>query len=294
MSGRHGRQAVLAKILAVLAEEPWLVRVHETRKPGHAEEICEGLPDDARAVVVCGGDGTVREAASALSGRALPLTVLPLGTENIFAKVFGYRADAQFLARLLEDGKVRHLDMGQANGRVFLTVCGVGFDAEVVARLSALRAGHISHMSYIGPILRTWWGHRFEPLRIVADGIEVFAGRGLAFVGNLNRYAMGLRILARARCDDGLLDLCVFPCSSRLGLAAHSLRTLLGRHTESGGTVYRQCRSIQIFSDDHVPVELDGDLAGHLPQEIKVLERSLAVLLPPSDGARTGGAFVPA
>src|SRR6187402_314519 len=44
------------------------------------------------AVIVGGGDGTVRSAASALAGTGVTLGVLPLGTLNHFAKDLGVPA----------------------------------------------------------------------------------------------------------------------------------------------------------------------------------------------------------
>ena len=281
VSGRARQRAALQLALDALGRDSFRVHRHQTTSPGHAAEICRRIPDDHRAVVICGGDGTVREVAEALMGRPLPFAIFPLGTENLAAKTFGFRACPKQLRRILVDGVVRRVDLARAGTRLFVIVCGIGFDADVVVDLTARRKGHISYASYVGPIWRAWWRHRFPRLRVEADGRQVFDGEGLVFVGNMNRYSLGLRILSQASWDDGLLDLCVYPCSSRLRLLSHAINTIMRRHTGAGRAIYVRCRRAKIESDHSVNVEMDGDQAGTLPLEIEVLPRKLSVLLPP-------------
>jgi diacylglycerol kinase (ATP) len=283
IAGRGPRRAIIERVIARLHTASWRGHVHDTCGPGHAVEICRRIPRDHRAVVVCGGDGTVREAAEGLAGTRLPMAVLPAGTENLSARVMGYEADADFLCRLLFAGRSKPMDLLRAGRRIFLVVAGVGFDAEVVARLARRRRGQISYATYVIPMMQTWIAHDFPSFRIVADGKEVFTGRGLAFVGNMARYALGLRILDRARWDDGRADLCVYPCSSRLALLRHAWNTARRRHLVTGRCVYGQFRHISITSDEPAAVQLDGDPAGELPLEVEVLPGHLRLLLPATD-----------
>jgi diacylglycerol kinase family enzyme len=280
IAGRGPRRAIINRVIARLQAASWRGHLHDTYGPGHAIEICRRIPRDHRAVVACGGDGTVRETAAGLAGSELPMAVLPAGTENLTARVMGYQADADFLCRLLFTGRAVSMDLLRAGRRIFLVVAGVGFDAEVVARLARRRRGHISYATYLIPFIQTWLGHRFPPFRVVADGKEVFTGRGLAFVGNMARYALGLRILDHARWDDGRADLCVYPCASRLALLRHALDTTRRRHLLTGRCTYGQFRHISITSDVPAAVQLDGDVAGELPLEVEVLPSHLRLLLP--------------
>jgi len=234
-----------------------------------------------RAVIAVGGDGTVHEVADGLAGSLLPLIVWPTGTENLFAKSFGFRAEAKSTLACLREGHQTSIDLGQANGRSFLIMAGMGFDAEVVHRLVSMRTGHITHLTYSAPLWRTFWEHRFPHFRVYDEQTLLWRGQGMVFVGNMPRYSLGLRVIRDAICDDGLLDLCIFPCRGRLEFVGHSLRTLARRHVEHGGVLYRRLRSIHIESDERVPVQLDGEAAGWLPLDMTVRPRALRVLVPP-------------
>jgi diacylglycerol kinase family enzyme len=159
-------------------------------------------------------------------------------------------------------------------------ILGVGFDGEVVRRLAAGRSGHISHLSYFWPLWRTFWEHDFPRMRIVADGEPIFDDYGLAFIGNISRYAVGLRICRDARFDDGLLDLVVFSCREQAHLILHAGWTLLRRHPLKGNVVYRQFRHCTIETDSPVPSEVDGDVGPSTPLDVRVTPHRIRLLIP--------------
>jgi diacylglycerol kinase (ATP) len=252
-----------------------------TTGPADATRYAATLPADTPAVVVVGGDGTVSEVVNALAGSNIPILPCPVGTENLLAKELEISANARRLVDILQRPRIVECDVGSINGRIFLLIIGVGFDGEVVRRLANVRSGHISHLSYFWPIWRTFWEHDFPSLRIEADGQEIFNGPGMAFIGNISRYAVGLRICRDARYDDGLLDLVVFSCRDQPGLVLHAAWTLLRRHPLKGDVVYRQFKRLRIESESPVPSQADGDVGPNTPLDIQVLPVRVKLLVPP-------------
>lgn len=264
----------------------WRVERRITAGPGDGIRWAAETP--ARAVVAVGGDGTVREVAEGLIDRGAPLLIWPTGTENLVARAFGFRPRADDMLACLTRGRSLPVDVGIANGRTFLVVAGAGFDAEVVHRLARSRRGHITHLSYAGPIFRTFMEHRFPWLRVFVDDRLDWQGQGMVLVGNLPEYAVGLPVIRDAVPDDGQLDLCVFSCRNKLDLIGHSVRTLLRTHVEHHGVHYRHVTRVRIESPKCVPVELDGDAAGALPLDIRIRPGALRVLMPAPDGPAIG------
>jgi YegS/Rv2252/BmrU family lipid kinase len=262
------------------------VDVYRTEGAGDARRFAGALDSGLSAVIVAGGDGTVSEVADGLLDHPVPIALLPTGTENLLARELGYRADVDSLWQLLQAKCVCKMDVGEVNGRRFLIVTGIGFDADVVNRLVRERQGHITHLSYFWPLWRTFWQYRFPPVRVTVDGSAVHDGPGLVFVGNVNRYALGLQILPRANWADGKLDVCVFPCTGQGELLWHSLLTAVQYHVSQAGVVYLQGRDILVESPERVQLEIDGDPAGVLPARYSVLPGGARFLLPP-DGQGT-------
>jgi YegS/Rv2252/BmrU family lipid kinase len=282
VSGRRNLAGDLAEVVDRVCRAGTCVTVKVTRSAGDAARLARDAPADTRAVLVVGGDGTVREVIDGLlaSGRPIPIAVMPNGTENLVAKELGLTVGPQSLARALLVGRPLSCDVGVVNRRHFLLVAGVGFDAEAVHRLAAVRKGHITHWDWFWPILRTLGTHRFPRFSVVADGEEVFDGRGMVFVGVMARYSVGLRILRRARPDDGMLDLCIVPCESRIRFLGHLANVIRQRHDRAAGVIYRKCLEIRITGDEPVPIEIDGDPGGTLPADYSVLPSAATFLGP--------------
>jgi diacylglycerol kinase family enzyme len=229
-------------------------------------------PSDARAVVIVGGDGTACEAAGGASQSGIPIAVLPTGTENLLAKHLGLQREVAQLCEVLRGGREVRTDVaemrwpGPAGGalRRFLVVAGIGFDAEVVRRLSALRRGHITHGDYFWPIWSTFWTHRYPRFRVEMDKDVLFDGPGLVFVGNIPRYAIGLPICGRAVPDDGKLDVCIYRCGRRVPLLWHAVKTLANRHMGSRNVIYGTGARVRVTADRPVDVQVDGDLVARI------------------------------
>lgn len=255
--------------------------IHHTAGPGDAARLARELAAEPALVVAVGGDGTVRDVIAGAAGLPGQVAVLPAGTENLIAKEFGYRRTRRCFWNVVDNGRPQDIDVGMCNGRPFVAVVGVGFDGLAVEHLHRVREGHITHLHYMLPIIRSLTQYQFPPIRVTADDEPFFEGRGLAFVGNITRYAIGLRILQRARPDDGLLDVCVVPCGSYFQLAAQATRTLLRRHVTSGKVAYAQCRRVHIEADAPLSVQFDGDVAPRTPIDLSLMKDRATLRLPP-------------
>ncbi|MBC8218931.1 MAG: NAD(+)/NADH kinase [Planctomycetes bacterium] len=266
-----------------LVKNGYGVKVHMTRSLEHARELATnaGIDYDCAMVIVVGGDGTVREVAHGLEGSDKPLLIVPHGTENLLANELGFDETLKTLIRTFEAEYVRPLDLGRANGRCFTSIAGFGFDGDIVKRVSDRREGHIRHSDYFWPIWRTFWNYKFDPMRVEVDGEEIFDGRGLVFVGNISRYAVGLQILHYADFGDGLLDVCVYKCASQLHLAKHSLLTIFKHHADRKDVIYRQGKNISVSSGiAGIQTEIDGDPGPALPVEISVIRHAVNCVVP--------------
>jgi diacylglycerol kinase (ATP) len=255
-------------------------------------DACEAATDAAvdyhcAMVVAVGGDGTIREVAHGLEGSDKPLLIVPCGTENLLANELGFDEKLKTLIKTFEAGCIRPLDLGNVNGKCFTSIAGFGFDGQVVRRVSEQRQGHIDYFDYFWPIWRTFWEYKFDPMKVKVDGEEIFNGRGLVFVGNISRYAVGLQILHYADFSDGLLDVCVYKCASRLHLVKHSVMTILKKQAGASDVIYRQGKEISVSSSSLIDTEIDGDPGPALPVKIKVIPQAVNCIVP--EGARPAG-----
>jgi diacylglycerol kinase (ATP) len=288
-SGATSRKLMVSRFRQYLVKKGFDVRFKFTKSLEHARELAieAAVNYDCALVVVAGGDGTVREAAHGLEGTDKPMLIMPCGTENLLASELGFDEKVETLIRVFEESYTRPFDLGKANGRCFTSIAGFGFDGDVVKRVNELRHGHIHHLDYFYPIWRTFWDYKFPPIKVVCDGEEMFDDRGLVFVGNISRYAIGLQILHYADFGDGLLDVCVYKCSGQVHLLKHSLLTALKHHANRPDVIYKQAKNIKVSSTVPVVSELDGDPGPDLPLEISVIPQAVRLMVP--KGAKPAG-----
>jgi diacylglycerol kinase (ATP) len=280
ISGRPkiGRQ--LRRIRQAITQGGFELDEQVTRGPGDATALATATPEDTRAVLVYGGDGTVREAAAGLVGRSVPIYHLPGGNENLVAKHFGMSLKPRRLIETLQRRQTRTIDVVGLNGIVCAACFGIGFDAEVVRVVAERRRGHCTDLNYMGPILQTVLNYQFPVLEVQSQGRTVFSGQGMVFAGNLTRYGAGIPLFKRAIDDDGLLDVVIFPCKSRRGFLYDVGLTLLGKHYDHKNVIFLRTSQLSVSGDAGVASQVDGDMGPPLPLQAAVRPRALNVLLP--------------
>lgn len=245
------------------------------------------LTEPANAAIVIGGDGTLRAAVERLLKADVlpPLLPVPLGTANMMGKYLGIRFhDGNLENRVsaaLGRRQILPLDAGRANGRLFLQVAGVGFDAQIIYHLDRLRTGPISFWSYMRPALLSLAEYEPAPITVRLDGRELVNNEcGMVFVGNLRQYGAGFPVLVHARPDDGLLDVCIVKCKSRSGLIRMFLTAAAGEHLFHEDVIYLKGKHVEVESTVNVPLQIDGDPAGHTPVQIDLLPVRLPFIVP--------------
>lgn len=283
-SGASSNKRLVGEFRAYLEQKGFDLRVEYTESLEHGCQLAQtaGADDRYKLVAAAGGDGTIREVVHGLCGSQKPLLIIPCGTENLLANELGFDVRSQTVIQAFESGQVRPLDLGIANQQHFTSIAGIGFDGKVVHRVQSVRTGHISHLTYFWPIWRTFWDYDFPPMKVTIDGREFFSGRGLVFVGNISRYAIGLGILSKANYSDGLLDVCIFRCSNCFSLLKHAALTVLKLNHRCKNTLYTRAQSIRIESENNsILTELDGDPGPSLPMDISIIPQAIQVLVPP-------------
>jgi diacylglycerol kinase family enzyme len=230
-----------------------------------------------RCVVAAGGDGTFNEVINRAPG--VPVSILPLGNENLVAKQFNLGNSAEKLAQAILAGSIRQLDLARARGRYFSLMAGAGIDAEVVHRVHHSRRSHISKRTYALQAL--WALGSFAYPTIGVENLET--GERLqgstAFVFNLPRYGLNLPIASRARPDDGHLDLWVFERPGLRNLVRYFIAVLRNRHHAMPDVKHRLVKQVRLVAEGHVPLQVDGDPAGALPVEIEVAPGEMQLVI---------------
>ena len=280
----HARENV--KLIAeALEATSHRIRVVET-EPSDAKIWLLPKLADCDLLLVFGGDGTVLLVLDAVLDAGVPIFHVPEGTENLFARGFGMSANPERVAAAVSRFKQVKMDVGKANGQRFLLMASLGFDAEVVHDLAARRRGPISHLSYVGPMLRQFFKWKPPRLSVVIDGQDLLAEsiadcggqengqtneqgsplsvtgrRGFVIVANSRCYALGLNPAPSASMIDGQLDVIFVPVKRSWSVLWFFLLGMLGCLHRSSRVCVGKGRCIQVCATCSQHVQLDGDPA---------------------------------
>jgi diacylglycerol kinase family enzyme len=254
------------------------------------QEICDAaraaVKDRVDAVVAGGGDGTIRAVASVLVDGEVPLGVLPLGTLNHFAGDLKIPNDLEAAARLIAEGEVHSLDVGEVNGEIFLNNSSLGFYPPIVqARDQEMR--HSKHGKWVSMAIATFkLLPRLSSLHVTISSGDWKVQRKteVLFVGNheykLNAFVHG----APDRLASGSLYLYIARSRSRLGLIGIALKGLVRdiKRTESVEDFRFPEFKVEVRKKHAIPVAFDGEVSlMRSPLQYRVRPKALRVILPP-------------
>jgi undecaprenyl-diphosphatase len=247
--------------------------VREVADAGEAAMALSAARDvGTELVVVVGGDGSIRTAATFLAGSGATLGIVPTGTGNLFAAALGIPRSPAKAARHLLTGRVRAVDLGEVEtgaGRCgFVVACGTGFDARVMALSSPRAKALFGIAACFAAALGAARTARGVITRISAHGEvrEVVALATLvANAGELIPGVLGARVPIRP--DDGVLDLIAVTGRTALDGTMGAISLLMegsgpepGTIRESHGAIRLRASRIRVDTQPAEPVEIDGDV----------------------------------
>jgi diacylglycerol kinase family enzyme len=234
-------------------------------------------------IIIGGGDGSLRAAASVLVGSDIPLGILPLGTMNHFTRDLGLPLDLEGAVRLIASGRVRLVDVGEVNGRVFLNNSSLGIYPDLVAERDRYRRhGPARCLAAALALCRVFWRLPRPRVRVLAPGWDAVRRTTCLFIAN-NMYQLDAFASAtRLRLDTGKLCLYMPNREGRLAVLVLAIRALLGRLELDRDFTRASLDSVEIsVRRRRVRVALDGEsLVFRPPLHYHIRPRALRVIVP--------------
>ncbi len=272
----------LGRIVAALGDLGFAVDERQTTAPGDAIALArDGVAGGYDVVCAVGGDGTVNETINGVAGSEVPLAIVPTGTVNVLAMELGIPLDPPDAVAVIDRGSVSWIDLGRAGERYFALMAGVGMDAQVVARINPVLKKTLREAAFALQGALTYFTHEEPRLRV--ECAEATVEGYFAVFGNAANYGGTFGITPLADMRDGLLDVCVLKDKSFLGTAWYWLAALINSHVNHPKVAYfrtEAARVTPVDPDTEILVQTDGEVAGRLPLECRVVPRALRVIVP--------------
>ena len=269
--------------------------VYLTREAGHATALArEAVTAGADLVLAIGGDGTANEVAQGLLGSPAALGIVPVGSGNGLARALRIPLRPEPALAALESGARRRMDVGFLNGRLFLNVAGVGFDAVVghAFHERGKRGGRRGFLGYVRLCLLELRTYRSPRLAIEVAPERLDLAAFVVTFANGPQYGSGAVINPGGKLDDGRLEVVVFEDGPRWRTVAAAPRLFLGGLERSRG--YRRLAgpAATVTAAAPAPVHCDGDPAGATERiSVELRPRALEIVAPAATASDPDGPF---
>lgn len=276
----HGRALkLLPRIEQALDDRRLTFRVERTKGLEDGVERALRAADAGEVPVVLSGDGLIGAIGGALAGLEAPLGIVPGGRGNDLARVLGIPDDPEGAVATLAAGRVRSIDVGEANGKRFLGIASTGFDAE--ANLLANRTRWLrGNLVYAYAGIRTLIG--WKPARFtIAVGEERirFSGYSVS-AANSRAYGGGIMLAPNADLSDGEFDVVTVAEESKLRCLSNLPKMFEGTHLEEDYFGVFRAQRLELSASRPFAVYADGEHLTDLPVSLRVLPRALNVIAP--------------
>ena len=244
---------------------------------------------DNGAVVVAGGDGTVNAVAQAVLPTGRPFGIVPQGTFNYSPRAHGIPLDTTAATKALLTARLKPVQVGQVNERVFLVNASLGIYPELLQDREESKREHGRKRS-----VAMWAGLRtlLREHRVLRVEIEHDTGREVIhtpsiFVGNnpLQLEQVGLDEAADVQQRRKLAAVIVKPVG-RFRLVALALRGMLGQLGEAESVRDFAFRSMTVRplsgpARKGVKVAVDGEVYwAQPPLQFSIAPQPLMLMVP--------------
>ena len=283
VSGRHYSHVAHSRIrLAdqVLGTEGIEGEVKLTDGRGSAYAIAEEMiSSGARTLVAWGGDGTINEVARAIVDTGIMLGVVPGGSGNGFARGLGLESQPRLALKTALTGPTRLIDSGANDGRLFVNVAGVGFDAHLADVFNHLQVR--GSWSYFSSGSRELLAYSSSRYKVSSDRQCFTMDAFLVTIANGPEYGLGAKIAPMASFDDAALNLISVASRNPVSLLLQSRRLFSGKIHCLPEVHFISGAAMEIFADHPLKFPVDGEIyEGKERLLVRVRPSSLCVRVP--------------
>ncbi|MCT9819828.1 diacylglycerol kinase family protein [Microbacterium sp. W1N] len=273
----------------------------------------QALAEGVDAVLVAGGDGTVRAVSEAMSGSGVPLTIVPSGTGNLLARnLLLPLTDADAMIATAFDGDKRPIDVGfakisRADGseeeHAFVVMGGMGLDAAMIANTNGELKKRMGWVAYVDGAARSLVGAKPFSVMYEVSGHRTHRTHAQSVLfANCGSLPAGLELIPEASVTDGQLDVVVVQPKGAFGWMLvwrrvawdnsvlrkfRAGRRALALRTKDNAVRYSRGTVVAVALSEPQHVQLDGDEFGEATGVLARVEAGALVLTVPHDHSIT-------
>jgi YegS/Rv2252/BmrU family lipid kinase len=212
----------------------WQGKIFSTSLKKGAGKIADiAIKKGVKHIIVCGGDGTVREVLEQTVHKNILVGIIPLGTGNIFAKNLKIPLSIPEAVHTALLGKSKRVDIASANGHYFILIAGMGFDVEAIKDTDYTKKNRWGRLAYLLSGLKNI-NKKSQRYRLIIDKKSEFIIKAKSvLVANIGKSEGGIKIVPGASPQSADLKIGVIKANSLLSWLDLLVNALHGKIYDS-------------------------------------------------------------
>ena len=245
------------------------------------------LSDNITDIIICGGDGTIKQITSHILNCAVNIGVIPVGSGNGLALGAGIGVNINKALDIIFNGKADYIDGFYINNSFGCMLTGVGFDAIVAYEFSKQKKRGL--FPYIKLSLFHFFKTKAYPFAIEINENKLETKALFISIANSNQFGSRIKIAPKATLSDGLLDVVVVNNKNKLFTAISILKQISFGKIQTQEEVMKRNTNISYFHAERLvihnpalaPLHIDGEPAVTSSLiEIKIIKKAFKLLQP--------------
>jgi YegS/Rv2252/BmrU family lipid kinase len=271
---------VMNAVRKICDREKIKLDIEFTKHPKHATELAKDAKKKYDMVIVAGGDGTVNEVINGISDSKTTLVIIPFGSTNVLASELKIPFDVKRASELIANGKKIKIDLGYAKtsqeGRYFSMMLGVGFTPSLIKRISPKFKKKWGRLAYPLAGVKNLFNYKWFNIHVKH---KIHSVGYFIVVSNSKNYGGEYQITDKASTTDGFLDLVVIDRKNWWKITRIVSSIASGKSNKFLRGEYYQIKEAHIYSRHKMGVQVDGELIGVLPVNVKIAPKALSVMV---------------
>lgn len=270
-SGRgraHKRKNYIVKKLSNIFDS---VEVLESVSHDHFIQLAKEACGKFDVLIFAGGDGTFNMVANAISEEPKRpiLGVIPTGTVNDAAKIFGVKRSIGQAIKVIENQKIRKFDIGKINDSYFVFAAAIGAYADIPYKTRVDGKSRIGPLAYyFKAIPQLFKKRKLKGTITFEDGTTSVFETPFLLIMN-SAHIGGFKINPNSNSFDGKMDLFWTEPTIFNSLARYLFRSKSINHYKF--------KEVIIKSDCKDSWDIDGEIGPTGDASIKILPEHLSI-----------------
>ena len=273
-------QEIIKEVKKRCDKEKIKLDIEFTKHPKHAMKLAQNAKNKYDLVIAAGGDGTVNEVINGICNSKTTLAIIPFGSTNVLALELGIPFNVKKASELITNGKKIKIDLGYAKthqeSRYFSMMLGVGFDASLIKQINSKFKKRWGRWAYPLAGIKHLFNYKWQNIHVK----HKFHSVGyFVIISNSKYYGGEYQIADKANTTDGLLDLVIINRKKWWRIIGIIFSLSSGKLNKFLKGEYHQTKEAHIYSRRKMLVQVDGELIGTAPVNVKIAPRALSVMV---------------